>query len=148
VSARFEVPPGSDPAWLIRTDRRVEIIEADCIGCAKCLAACPVDAIIGAPRQMHTVMVVDCIGCELCIPPCPVDCIEVVSLPPAPALTAAGLAERHHRYRAHLQRLGREPGGGSDRGEPDGAPHDREAMRAEIRAAIERVRARRRPPAS
>jgi electron transport complex protein RnfB len=51
------------------------IIEQDCIGCAKCIAACPVDAILGAAKFMHTVIAAECTGCELCIAPCPVDCI-------------------------------------------------------------------------
>jgi electron transport complex protein RnfB len=51
------------------------IIEDDCIGCVKCLAACPVDAILGAAKQMHTVISAECTGCELCVAPCPVDCI-------------------------------------------------------------------------
>lgn len=51
------------------------IIEDQCIGCAKCLQACPVDAILGASKQMHTVISEQCTGCELCIAPCPVDCI-------------------------------------------------------------------------
>lgn len=51
------------------------IDEAACIGCTKCIQACPVDAIIGASRAMHTVIADECTGCELCIPPCPVDCI-------------------------------------------------------------------------
>ena len=55
------------------------IDESRCIGCARCLAACPVDAIIGAPRQMHTVLEAECTGCELCLDPCPVDCIELRS---------------------------------------------------------------------
>ncbi len=58
------------------------IVEADCIGCTKCIQACPVDAIVGAPKRMHTVIADLCTGCELCLPPCPVDCIELV--PPAP----------------------------------------------------------------
>ncbi len=53
------------------------IDEARCIGCAKCLAPCPVDAIVGAQKLMHTVLAERCTGCELCIPPCPVDCIEM-----------------------------------------------------------------------
>jgi Na+-translocating ferredoxin:NAD+ oxidoreductase subunit B len=55
------------------------IVEEDCIGCTKCIQACPVDAIIGAPKRMHTVIASLCTGCELCLPPCPVDCIELVS---------------------------------------------------------------------
>ncbi|MFA6985436.1 MAG: electron transport complex subunit RsxB [Arenimonas sp.] len=58
------------------------IREDECIGCTKCIQACPVDAIIGAPKLMHTVLADLCTGCELCIPPCPVDCIDLL---PAPA---------------------------------------------------------------
>lgn len=54
------------------------IHEPDCIGCTFCMAACPVDAIVGAHRQMHTVLEDVCTGCELCVAPCPVDCIEMV----------------------------------------------------------------------
>lgn len=51
------------------------IIEQDCIGCTKCIQACPVDAILGSAKQMHTVISSECTGCELCVEPCPVDCI-------------------------------------------------------------------------
>lgn len=54
------------------------IDEATCIGCTKCIQACPVDAILGAAQQMHTIIVDACTGCELCLPPCPVDCITMV----------------------------------------------------------------------
>ena len=58
---------------------RVALIrEAECIGCTKCIQACPVDAIIGGAKLMHTVLPDLCTGCELCIPPCPVDCIDLV----------------------------------------------------------------------
>ena len=53
------------------------IREAECIGCTKCIQACPVDAIIGAAKQMHTVVTSECTGCDLCVEPCPVDCIEM-----------------------------------------------------------------------
>lgn len=54
------------------------IREDECIGCTKCIQACPVDAIIGATRQMHTVLIDECTGCDLCVEPCPVDCIDMV----------------------------------------------------------------------
>ena len=53
------------------------IIEDECIGCTKCIQVCPVDAIVGASKQMHTVITSECTGCDLCVPPCPVDCIEM-----------------------------------------------------------------------
>jgi electron transport complex protein RnfB len=56
------------------------IDEQTCIGCTLCLQACPVDAIVGAAKQMHTIIVSECTGCELCVPPCPVDCITMVPI--------------------------------------------------------------------
>jgi len=53
------------------------IREAECIGCTKCIQACPVDAIVGAPKLMHTVLADECTGCDLCLEPCPVDCIDM-----------------------------------------------------------------------
>ena len=57
------------------------IVEADCIGCTKCIQVCPVDAIVGAGKRMHTVIDDLCTGCELCVPACPVDCIELDPMP-------------------------------------------------------------------
>lgn len=54
------------------------IREEDCIGCTKCIQACPVDAIIGAQKKMHTIIASECTGCDLCIEPCPVDCIDLI----------------------------------------------------------------------
>ena len=61
----------------------VRIQEDSCVGCTKCLAVCPVDAIVGAAGMMHTVLNDECIGCRLCIEPCPMDCIELIT-PEAP----------------------------------------------------------------
>lgn len=54
------------------------IREDECIGCTKCIQACPVDAILGAAKQMHTVIASECTGCDLCVEPCPVDCIDML----------------------------------------------------------------------
>ena len=56
------------------------IDESLCIGCTLCIQACPVDAILGASKQMHTIIATECTGCELCLPPCPVDCIEMLTI--------------------------------------------------------------------
>jgi electron transport complex protein RnfB len=83
-----------------------QIDEDACIGCARCLPPCPVDAIIGTHKQMHTVVLSLCTGCELCVAPCPVDCIAMVpraSLPHAPRAPAA--LENRERFAAHGARL-------------------------------------------
>jgi len=75
----------------------VALIDEDaCIGCTKCIQACPVDAIVGASKLMHTVIASWCTGCELCVPPCPVDCIAIV---PAPALPDPDLSRERHEAR-------------------------------------------------
>jgi electron transport complex protein RnfB len=64
------------------TIKKVAFIREDeCIGCTKCIQACPVDAIVGAAKQMHTVLTDECTGCDLCVEPCPVDCIDMIPLP-------------------------------------------------------------------
>ncbi|MGH6649284.1 electron transport complex subunit RsxB [Aquabacterium sp.] len=86
--------------------------ETWCIGCTLCIKACPVDCIVGAPKQMHTVIEDLCTGCELCIPACPVDCISLVpssTAEPAPTGWNAWLSEQadeaRQRYEYHQQRL-------------------------------------------
>jgi electron transport complex protein RnfB len=88
---------------------RVAVIdETRCIGCAKCLPPCPVDAIIGAPRFLHTVAAQLCTGCELCIAPCPVDCITMVDLGAQPMPDGApSPAENRQRFQAHEARAQR-----------------------------------------
>ena len=80
------------------------IDESRCIGCARCLAPCPVDAILGAPKYMHTVLVDRCTGCELCVAPCPVDCIDMRLDSAQPF---GDLELNRARYEAHRERLTR-----------------------------------------
>jgi electron transport complex protein RnfB len=75
-------PKPLDPSHGVEKAREVAVIDEDlCIGCTLCIQACPVDAILGAGKQMHTVIAPECTGCELCIEPCPVDCIDMVPVP-------------------------------------------------------------------
>ena len=115
--------------------------EARCIGCTICIQACPVDAIVGAPRRMHAVLDAWCSGCELCVAPCPVDCIEM--RPAARAWTdddARSSRERHRMRDARLARGERV----ADR-RPAPAPMDGERARrlATVAAAVERAKSRR-----
>ncbi|MFZ5653112.1 MAG: electron transport complex subunit RsxB [Pseudomonadota bacterium] len=84
-------PRPLDPAHGAALPPRVaRIREAECIGCTKCLPACPVDAIVGGPRHLHTVIAALCTGCDLCIDPCPVDCIEMIAAPGSEGRPTAG----------------------------------------------------------
>jgi len=85
-----------------------QIDEAACIGCAKCLPPCPVDAIVGARKQMHTVIIDLCTGCELCVAPCPVDCIKMAPRTELPdAAPAPEPRLNRERFHAHNTRLAR-----------------------------------------
>jgi len=138
------------------------IDEASCIGCTLCIHACPVDAIAGAPKQMHTVLLEYCTGCELCVPPCPVDCIEMLEVDElrrrGASLADPGpreLAEQARaRYAFHQLRLAGESAHHAvapiamaskalERPASKQPVHDRERKRAAIQAAFERARARR-----
>ena len=83
------------------------IDEAACIGCTLCIDACPVDAIVGARKLMHTVIAAECTGCALCLPPCPVDCIALMpsGAPRNRTVQRLGAPRLQERYRAHRQRL-------------------------------------------
>ncbi|RON84512.1 electron transport complex subunit RsxB [Pseudomonas fluorescens] len=76
------------------------IREAECIGCTKCIQACPIDAIVGAAKLMHTVLIDECTGCDLCVAPCPVDCIEMHPLPLGTLPVVGGLAVSLEEQRA------------------------------------------------
>jgi electron transport complex protein RnfB len=120
------------------------IDEAVCIGCTKCIAACPVDAIVGAAQRMHTILEAECTGCELCIAPCPVDCIH---LAPAAAgrhaASEAGPGRARDRHAARLARQAR------DAAERDARLRSRvpaaspETASDPVAAALARARARR-----
>src|SRR5690606_8919191 len=84
------------------------IVAADCIGCAKCIRACPVDAIIGLGKRMHTVLPARCTGCELCVAPCPTDCIRIEPAPSLPAWSDADARAARERFEARRARLVRE----------------------------------------
>lgn len=130
------------------TRLRAVIDENRCIGCRKCIDACPVDAIVGARKFMHTVIADACTGCELCVPPCPVDCIAMLPVP-----QVAG--ERWPDYRddevnrwrmatqARRARLVRRKGRAAMRRRADAQTPSRERMRTEIADAVARVRAKR-----
>lgn len=143
-----------DPGCGDRQPRAGAVIdEALCIGCRKCLDVCPVDAIVGARKLMHTVIAVECNGCGLCLPPCPVNCISMVPVPANvggawPEYSTEETVRWRTRTQQRLARLARPT-----------ARHDamrtreskkikatetsRDRIRAEIRAAVERVRTRR-----
>jgi Na+-translocating ferredoxin:NAD+ oxidoreductase subunit B len=119
------------------------IREDDCIGCFKCVRACPVDAILGAPQMMHTVITAECTGCGLCLPPCPVDCIDLHELPQgAQPVWAPEVARR--RADARRDRTQRKLASEREARDARRAAATLRARRAQtVREAIERVRAKR-----
>ena len=145
-----------DPACGVHGPRRVALIdEANCIGCTLCIQACPVDAIAGAAKLMHTVVADLCTGCELCLPPCPVDCISMPLAQPEDAdwtEDRAKLARQRHRQRK--QRLARDQAARQVRQDPVAAENAADPQlataaaaeaarrRAIVQQAIERSRAR------
>jgi electron transport complex protein RnfB len=152
-------PPGLDPECGVHEQRRVATIdEPRCIGCTKCIQVCPVDAILGSAKLMHTVLAAECTGCELCVPACPVDCIDMandISRPPGERwreYNELDVSRARHRTAARLRRLARIRRERTRRSRLRRrasasamvAP-DAQQIRAEIRAAVARARARRGP---
>jgi electron transport complex protein RnfB len=133
-----------DPACGAPPVRSVAAIDnARCIGCTKCILACPVDAIVGAPRHQHHVLSDRCTGCELCLPPCPVDCI--VMKPVVEPWSAADAARGRHHHRARLARLAALAASAAPAPSPvrGRAPEDRQSTRdplVVLAAAEERSR--------
>jgi electron transport complex protein RnfB len=133
-----------DPAFGRHLLPAVAVIdEARCIGCTLCIAACPVDAIVGAARLMHTVIAAECTGCRLCIPTCPVDCIDMreTGAEPSRGQRHAAAARARRRFLARNERLARErkTGPAPRAAAAQGAD---EKKRLTVRRAIERARAR------
>ena len=134
------------------------IEESACIGCAACIRACPVDAIVGARKRMHTVIESECTGCELCVARCPVDCITLVAMPSPEGVREgsgadfgeflrAWMSERAPRARARFERRARRLRARSTRdGSGAGVP-GRPDRAAVVAAAVSRVRSRRRAAA-
>jgi electron transport complex protein RnfB len=137
---------------------RAVIEESVCIGCRKCIDVCPVDAILGARKLMHTVIAAECTGCELCLPPCPVDCISMIPVAtpadagPWPEYSRAETERWRARTQGRLNRLARRAGRTREKrpvdvpslsGTTPPFPDDRERIRADIRAAVERVKRKR-----
>lgn len=116
------------------------IDEASCIGCALCIKACPVDAIVGASKFMHTVIAAACTGCELCLPPCPVDCIAMIPAAATPGDERRAAAQRaKQRFAAREFRLERV----RSTAEQDAALKAATARkRKTVQRAIEKARAR------
>jgi Na+-translocating ferredoxin:NAD+ oxidoreductase subunit B len=129
IAGRVALPLDADCG--VEAARTLAVIdEASCIGCALCLKACPVDAIVGAGKRMHTVIEALCTGCELCIPVCPVDCISLINASAAAtgwnAWSDAQAGTSRVRYAAHKGRVSKEatmaaasPGTASDASKRD-----------------------------
>lgn len=139
-----DAPAGGDRAL----PPTVAVIDpARCIGCYKCVLACPVDAIVGAPKYLHVVLADDCSGCDLCLPPCPVDCITMVPRPPGlPPLEAMrDRWRRLHERRSRRLALDREARDAARR-QRRGEVLAEQAGSFDIAAAIARARSRKTPP--
>jgi electron transport complex protein RnfB len=136
--------------------RLARIEEAQCIGCTLCIQACPVDAIVGAARAMHTVVADECTGCELCLAPCPVDCIRMEPAPGARAWTGEDADRARRRLHERERRQAEERARNDDRlaakalhklreldARDDLVREEIDRRKAIVQAALARVRVRR-----
>jgi electron transport complex protein RnfB len=150
-----------NPVHGLERERPVAVIdESACIGCTLCIQACPVDAIVGAAKQMHTVIASLCTGCDLCVPPCPVDCIDMQAATPGRTGWAAwsqadadAARARHDERTSRLQREKQENDArlaakalaklaevDASNAQTDAERAEKERKRTIIQAAIERSR--------
>lgn len=147
LAALLDVPATSpDPAFGVAEPLTLALIdEAACIGCTLCIRACPVDAIVGAAKRMHTVLADHCTGCRLCLPPCPVDCIVMTSA--GRAWTATDAAAARARFQSRQRRLAQGAATRAPRPESKVTPRLQnatpDARRTTVAAALARARARR-----
>jgi len=146
-----------NPVHGVEAPRAVAVIDEDwCIGCTLCLKACPVDAIMGGNKLMHTILESWCTGCELCVPVCPVDCISLVQVTGARtgwgAWSTAQAEASRSRYAFHRRRMTQAEASGDepliDAGPAKSTPPERQASVADrkrsfIEAAVARARAQR-----
>lgn len=133
-----------DPECGREAPRTLALIdEAWCIGCALCLKACPVDAIVGAAKRMHVVIEAQCTGCELCVPVCPVDCIALVAASGAATGWDAWDPERaataRERYARHAERFEPAPSDVSHDNAASAAPRQETVAAAIARARVARA---------
>lgn len=136
MSANAALKPLADAVAFIDEER--------CIGCTLCIEACPVDAIVGAAKLMHTVIAVACTGCELCLAPCPVDCISMRPLAPRDSVArdvdTAAAQRRHAARERRLERLRNEKA--AKRREDSAARKKRETIARAVTRARERLEGR------
>jgi len=155
-----------NPMYGTEQPRAAALIDENwCIGCTLCIEACPVDAIVGSSKRMHTVLLAHCTGCELCLAPCPVDCIEMVALEKlayrgasvpesAPEERAAQARVRYQHHQARLQsdreeseaQRANKASRRQKRTDPKAPLADPAKKTSAVRAALERARARRASP--